>query len=143
MSRLKIECARRQLGTALDFYLRDRDPVSVHCLANGGCELIEFYAEKAGGKPFVTHILETQPGLDRKALKAVQRQYWNAFKHALERHGGGERADDELLSDFTDEQNDAALFIGWYDYALATKMMPVEAQCIRYGGSYCIRTSST
>ena len=49
MSRLKIECARRQLGTALDLYLRDLDPVSVHCLANGGCELIQFHAAKAGG----------------------------------------------------------------------------------------------
>src|SRR5262249_3935538 len=27
-----------------------------------------------------------------------------------------------------DEQNDVALFIGWDDYAQATKMMPVEAQ---------------
>jgi len=103
MSHLKIECARRQLGTALDLYLRDRDPVSVHCLANGGCELIEVYAKKAGAKPFVSHILETQPDLDIKALKTVQRKYWNAFKHALERHGGDERDDDELLSSFTDE----------------------------------------
>jgi hypothetical protein len=128
MSHLKIECARRQLGTALDLYLRDRDPVSVHCLAHGGCELIEVYAKKAGAKPFVSHILETRPDLDIKALKTVQRKYWNAFKHALERHDGDERDDDELLSSFTDEQNDVALFIGWYDYAQATKMMPVEAQ---------------
>ena len=128
MSHLKIECARRQLGTALDLYLRDRDPVSVHCLANGGCELIEVYAKKAGAKPFVSHILETRPDLDIKALKTVQRKYWNAFKHALKRHGGDERDDEELLSSFTDEQNDVALFIGWYDYAQATKMMPVEAQ---------------
>ena len=128
MSHLKIECARRQLGTALDLYLRDRDPVSVHCLAKGGGELIEVYAKTAGAKPFVSHILETQPDLDIKALKTVQRKYWNAFKHALERHGGDERDDDELLSSFTDEQNDVALFIGWYDYEQATKKMPVEAQ---------------
>jgi hypothetical protein len=128
MSRIKIECARRQLGTALALYLRDRDPVSVHCLANGGCELIEFYAKKAGGKPFVSQILETQPKLDIKALRKVQREYWNAFKHAIERHSGEERDDDKLLSSFTDEQNDVTLFIGWYDYAQATKKMPIEAQ---------------
>jgi hypothetical protein len=128
MSHLKIECARRQLGTALDLYLRDRDPISVHCLANGGCELIEFYAKKAGAKPFISQILETQPKPDIKALKTVQRQYWNAFKHALEKHGDKERDDGELLSSFTDEQNDVALFIGWYDYAQATKKMPIEAQ---------------
>jgi hypothetical protein len=128
MSDLKIECARRQLGTALHLYLRDLDPVSVHCLANGGSELIEFYAKKAGAKPFVLHILETQPKLDIKALRKAQRQYSNAFKHALERHGVKERDDDKLLSSFTDEQNDVALFIGWYDYEQATKKMPVEAQ---------------
>jgi hypothetical protein len=128
MSHLKIECARRQLGTALHLYLRDLDPVSIHCLANGGCELIEFYANKAGSTPFVSQILKTWPHLDIKELRKVQRKYWNAFKHALERHDGKERDDDELLSRFTDEQNDVALFIGWYDYAQATKTMPVEAQ---------------
>jgi hypothetical protein len=128
MSRLKIESARRQLGTALALYLDDRDPVSVHCLAGGGCELIEFYAKKAGAEPFTSHILKTQPDLDIRELRKLQRQYWTAFKHATHRHGGQERDDDKLLSRFSDEQNDAALFIGWYDYALATKTMPVEAQ---------------
>jgi hypothetical protein len=52
MSQLKIESARRQLGTALALYLSDHDPVSVHCLAGGGCEVIEFYAKKAGSEPF-------------------------------------------------------------------------------------------
>jgi hypothetical protein len=128
MSRLKIESARRQLGTALQLFLRDRDPVSVHCLANGGCELIEFYAKKAGGRPFTSHILQTWPGLDLPSLRRIQRKYWTAFKHATHLHGRQERDDEELLSGFTDEQNDTALLIGWYDYAQATKQMPVEAQ---------------
>jgi hypothetical protein len=128
MSTLKIECARQQLGTALDIYLRDLDPVSVHCLVNGGCELIEFYARKAGGVPFTSHILKDRPDLNIAALRKIQRQYWTAFKHAVHRHSQQERNDDDLLSQFTDEQNDAALLIGWYDYAQATNMMPVEAQ---------------
>src|SRR6266516_3347971 len=128
MSTLKIEAARRQLGTALHLYLRSLDPVSVHCLANGGCELIEFYAKKAGGEPFTSHILKTQPKLDIVALRKIQRQYWTAFKHAVHQRSQQERNDEKLLSRFTDEQNDGALFIGWYDYAQATKMMPVEAQ---------------
>jgi hypothetical protein len=33
-----------------------------------------------------------------------------------------------LLRRFTDEQNDHALFIGWYDYAIAANAMPLEAQ---------------
>ena len=130
MSILKIESARRQLGTALDLYLRDLDPVSVHCLANGGCELIEFYAKKVGGKPFTSHILETttKPDLNIEKIRQLQRQYWTAFKHAAYGSWKKERDDEKLLSNFTDEQNDAALFIGWHDYATATKKMPIEAQ---------------
>jgi hypothetical protein len=129
MSDLKIECARRQLGTALDLYLRDLDPVAVHCLANSGCELIEFYAEQAGAEPFVSHILKTQPNLNIQDVRRMQRQYWNAFKHAATRAGGREeRQDDELLARFTDEVNDAALLVGWVDYNRATRTMPIEAQ---------------
>jgi hypothetical protein len=128
MSQLKIESARRQLGTALALFLDDRDPVSVHCLAGGGCELIEYYAKKAGAEPFTTHILKTHPDMNIKELRRVQRQYWTPFKHAIHQHSKEERDDDKLLSRFTDVQNDSALFIGWYDYAQATNTMPVEAQ---------------
>jgi hypothetical protein len=128
MSRLKIESARRQLGTALALYLQDHDPVSVHCLAGGGCELIEHYARKAGAQPFASHILKTFPNLDIEDVRKRQRQFWTAFKHATYRHSGKERDDEQLLAGFSDEQNDHALFIGWYDYALATRTMPIEAQ---------------
>lgn len=128
MSNLKIESARRQLGTALHLYLEDRDPVSVHCLAGGGCELIEYYAKKASGEPFTSHMLKWNPDHNIASLRRIQRQYWNAFKHATHQRSGEERQDDNLLLDFSDHQNDAALFIGWYDYAQATNSMPVEAQ---------------
>jgi hypothetical protein len=123
----KIEAARRQLGTALALYLQDQDPVSVHCLAGGGCELIEYYAQKAGGEPFSSHALATFPDLSIGQLRKLQRQHWTAFKHATHL-GGQERNDDELLSGFTDLQNDHALFIGWYDYAVVANAMPIEAQ---------------
>jgi len=123
----KIEAARRQLGTALTLYLNDSDPVSVLCLAGGGCEVIEHFAAKAGGKPFASHMLENHPDLNRAKLHKLQRQYWNAFKHALDRKGG-ERDDEELLAAFNDKQNDHMLFIGWYDYAQAVKRLPIEAQ---------------
>jgi hypothetical protein len=128
MSQLKIDSARRQLGTALALYLRDLDPVSVHCLAGGGCELIEYYAKKAGGDPFTSHILKTQPDIDIQQVRLLQRKFWNAFKHAKHQFSGQERDDDELLRRFTDEQNDHALFIGWFDYAIAANAMPLEAQ---------------
>ena len=127
MSILKIESARRQLGTALALYLKNEDPVSVHCLAGGGCEVIEFYVQKAGAQPFSSHMLNAIPDLDIREVRRLQRQFWNAFKHATVQNGP-EREDDELLLKFTDVQNDHALFIGWYDYALAAKALPIEAQ---------------
>ncbi|HXW41137.1 MAG TPA: hypothetical protein VEK75_08030, partial [Xanthobacteraceae bacterium] len=68
------------------------------------------------------------PDLDVKQLRKIQRQFWTAFKHATHQHSGKERDDDKLLARFNDEQNDHMLFIGWYDYAIATRKMPVEAQ---------------
>lgn len=123
----KIEVARRQLGTALSLYLNDSDPVSVLCLAGGGCEVIEHFAAKGGGKPFVSHALEVHPSMDIGKLHGIQRKYWNAFKHALDRKGR-ERVDEELLAAFDDKQNDHMLFIGWYDYAQTMKKLPIEAQ---------------
>jgi hypothetical protein len=129
--RLKIEAARRQLGTALALYLEDSDPVSIHCLAGGACEVIDFYAKKVQGEPFVSHILNQNPDLDMARVRRIQRQFWTAFKHATRKQGKGtevERDDEELLGRFTDDQNDTALFIGWTDYARATGTMPIEAQ---------------
>jgi hypothetical protein len=80
---LKVEIARHQLGTALAMFLEDVNPVAVHCLAAGGCEVLEYYAEKAGGKPFISHMLSANPSFDKKKLHRLQREYWNAFKDAL------------------------------------------------------------
>jgi hypothetical protein len=80
--RLKVESARRQLGTALALYLDDYDPVSVHCLAGGACEVLDFYVRKVGKKAFVTHILHHNPHRNLGSIRRLQRQYWTAFKHA-------------------------------------------------------------
>lgn len=80
-----------------------------------------------GGQPFASHALATFPELEIAQIRRLQRQHWNAFKHATHL-GGREREDDELLARFTDAQNDHALFIGWYDYAVAADQMPIEAQ---------------
>jgi hypothetical protein len=58
----KLDVARHQLGTALDLFIRDRDPIAVQCLECGGSELIEAIAKTNNVRPFSTHILETVPG---------------------------------------------------------------------------------
>ncbi len=104
--------------------------VSVHSLACGGGEIAEQLAEKATGAPFRSHILKSFPDMDVRAIKSLRNRYWNAFKHATGRDGL-DRQDEELLATFSDEQNDHALFIGWYDYALAHGVLPVEVQAFQ------------
>jgi len=54
--RVKVESARRQLGTALALYLDYHDPASVHCLAGRACEVLDFYVKKVGKEPVVPPI---------------------------------------------------------------------------------------
>jgi hypothetical protein len=74
---LKIEIARRQLGMATHLYLPDLDPVSVHCLANAGCELIKLYAKKLRGKAILS-----KTSARRFHQASTPAPVWIAFKQA-------------------------------------------------------------
>lgn len=123
----KLLVGRAQLVTALDLFVRDKDPISVQCLSCGGGEVIEAVAEAQGDATFATHIMKTQPNMDRVAIRRLRNQYWNAFKHFADRKGMP-REDEELLRGFSDKTNDAALFIGWWDYLSCQKKLPVAPQ---------------
>lgn len=123
----KLTVARAQLITALDLFVRDKDPIAVHCLACGGGEVIEGLAEAQNQEVFANHILKNQPNTDRKGIRGARNQYWNAFKHFSDRKSLA-RDDEELLDSFDDRQNDTALFIGWWDYMLLRRKLPVPAQ---------------
>jgi hypothetical protein len=126
----KTQVARRHLGTALALFLDDLDPVSVHTLACAGCEVAEHLTRKAGAEPLSAHALATISALTIEELRRLRNQYWNAFKHATTRDGV-ERADQKLLDRFDDEENNHWLFVGWHDYMLATRTLPLEAQAFR------------
>jgi hypothetical protein len=123
----KLNVARHQLGTALDLFIRDLDPIAVHCLACGGGELIEAIADVENVQPLTTHMLETVPNLDIKELRRIQRLYWNSFKHMTQRKGEM-RDDAAILAAFDDRNNDATLFVGWWDYQAVTQRLPLPAQ---------------
>jgi hypothetical protein len=126
----KTQVARRQLGTALALFIEDLDPVSVHALACAGGEVAEYLAVKSGGHPFSGHALATFRSTTLREIRRIRNQFWNSFKHATTRDAQP-RIDEDLLERFTDVQNDHALFVGWYDYVLATKTMPIEAQAFQ------------
>lgn len=126
--RFKVESARRQLGTALHLFLEDQDPVSVHALAGGGCEVIEHFAAKAGAPTVISYVHGPLPPEQMTALRRAQRQFWSAFKHALSTDRKTERDDEALLEKFDDAENDIHLFVGWTDYGSAAGKLPIEAQ---------------
>lgn len=127
---LKCKVGRAQLATALDLFLRDRDLISVQCLACGGAEVIEAVADHAGQQSFSTAVIERHPtGIERQKFVKLRNQFWNAFKHLTARDGETLRLEDaELLSSFDDRQNDAVLFGGWYDYMMVKRRLPIEVQ---------------
>ena len=127
----KAEVARHQLGTALDLFLRDQDPISVHVLACSGGEIADHLSKITTQQPFSSHMLKSNPEKSEGELKKLRNQYWNAFKHATTQKGQS-REDDELLADFSDTINDHMLFIGWYDYMMAVNKMPVPAQVFQF-----------
>jgi hypothetical protein len=123
----KIAVARHQLGTAMALFIKDRDPVSVQCLACGGGELIDKIADSQNISTLSTHMLENVPSLNVAKLRKLQRQYWNAFKHMNSRDGQ-EREDADLLASFDDTKNDVALFVGWWDFYNVTGRLPLPVQ---------------
>lgn len=125
---VKLNIARAQLGTSLSLFIRDKDPIAVHALACGGSEIIEGLAGHHGIETLSTHILKEHPQIDMRQIRRRRNQYWNAFKHFYEQDQKTARDDEALMVDFSDNANDAVLFMGWLDYLLLTKQLPAEAQ---------------
>ncbi len=125
---IKLRIARAQLGTALSLFLRNKDPLSVQALACGGSEVIEGLADQNKIPTLSSHILQTHPDINMAKIKGLRNQYWNAIKHFYSRDNETARDDEELMASFSDDKNDSVLFMGWLDYQLLTKRLPVEVQ---------------
>ena len=125
---LKCNIARSQLSVALDLFIGDQDPIAVQCLACGGAEVIEAIAINRGVEAFSAHA-SAATKLKYNDIRKVRNKFWNACKHLTSLDGGSLRSDDiDLLSKFTDIQNDGVLFCGWYDYMMVKNQMPIEVQ---------------
>jgi hypothetical protein len=123
----KADAARRQLGTALRLWLDDLDPVSVHVLASGGCEVAEALAKKVG-KPFSVFSLEVHTELTEPDLWKARNTFWNAMKHVIGKDGV-ERDDEEILATPLESENEARLSAGWYDL-IQIMPVPIEAHTL-------------
>lgn len=77
----KLDCARRQLETAVKLYFHFSDPVSIHTLASAAYGLLHNINAHRGGKPMmkdVDLIIEEYKDMVRKKFNEHQ----NFFKHA-------------------------------------------------------------
>lgn len=128
---LKIDIARAQLGTATALFIRDRDPISVHVLACGACELLEGVGQVSKLEVLSALITQLQPEMQLGKVVRLRNQYWNAMKHFYAADKRSVRADAELLADFSDIQNDTVIWEGWHDYQAITGRLPIEAQVLQ------------
>lgn len=112
----------------MDLFLRDRDPISVHVLACGACELLEGVGQILEVEILSALILKVQPDLKLGKIAKLRNQYWNAMKHFYGHNKQTVRDDAELLAGFSDVQNDTVIWEGWHDYQRVTGRLPIEAQ---------------
>jgi hypothetical protein len=116
----KFVVAREQLITALDLFINNQAPVSVHTLAGSSQEILERCCRIADIEPFFDHIGRVS-GKSPKRLREIIHWYRNAFKHFRD-------DDEEALSQFSDEKNEHMLFIAISDYGRLTKRWTIPMQ---------------
>jgi hypothetical protein len=128
----KLEVSRRQLGTALNLYLNNQDPVSVHVLANSGWTIAEGLAKQNPDHiQVISNKLIDGTELREDEIISIKNKFYNAFKHYKTQRGKERGNDQEIFNKFKEEENDIYLFLGWYDYMQAGGRLPLEAQLLQ------------
>ncbi|TYC63959.1 hypothetical protein FMN50_02010 [Rhodobacterales bacterium] len=128
---LKFDIARAQLGAATGLFLRDRDPISVHALACGACELLEGVGQVENVEVLSALVLKLNPDMKPGKIVRLRNQYWNAIKHFYAQDKKTVREDAALLAHFSDVQNDTVIWQGWHDYQALAGKLPIEAQVLQ------------
>lgn len=117
----KFDVARDQLICALDLYLKDMHPFSIHSLAGNAREILEALCITSAKSPFLEHALKTLPKKSERDIWNAINFYRNAFKHA-------DRNDDEQLERFDDAANEHMLFVAIYDYHAYSGRLTIPMQ---------------
>ena len=125
----KLLVARAQLGAATQLFLQDMDPASVHVLACGAGEVLEGLAGSNGHVTVASVILSSRAYLTPAKLIQLRNEKWNAMKHFSTR-AGAPRADEPLLSSFSDKDNDSRLFEAWFHYGQLRGSQPLDAHLL-------------
>lgn len=113
----RLEAAERQLVTAIRLFYSNDDPVSVHTLACAARQIIERECERRGITRFADIAQET---FTRKQVFDALNSFRNFFAHGNE----------EFIDGFSDEANEAVLFVASHDIGVLLGGMPVEARVL-------------
>jgi hypothetical protein len=79
----KLDCARRQIETAILLFFEDIDPVSYHTLTAAAYEILRGLNFKVKGEPMMRDSELVHPE-SRKEWKKIHSEAENFFKHATE-----------------------------------------------------------
>ncbi|MGZ5201061.1 MAG: hypothetical protein ACXWC4_14935 [Telluria sp.] len=102
----KIDAARRQLQTAIDLWISDCDPVSVHTLAYAAHQIVHDLNRANKGPHLLLDAPFVREEMRREVIEVIKRDA-NFFKHADNR--GGRRPEPRSI-DFSPDVNE--LFFG-------------------------------
>lgn len=117
----KVQAAERQLVTAIDLFFRNADSVVIYSIACAAREIIHALCEKRKIKTFFDEVLEEYPHISKKELRRLADLYRNFFKHA-------DQDPDAVLDEFSDDANDAVIFVATHDFGRLVGGMPIEMQ---------------
>jgi len=99
----KMDAAKRQLDTAIELFLKESDPISIHALAAASHEILSDIGKKQGIKSIIKGHALSLIKEDKKAgyIKKVN-EAQNFFKHA--------DSDTKTILDFNADQSTLLLF---------------------------------
>jgi hypothetical protein len=83
----KLDAARRQLQTAIELWVDDRDPVSIHTLAYAAYQVIHDLNRHAKGAPLLLDSAYIRPEMKQEFVNRVKSDAV-FFKHADDRQKG-------------------------------------------------------
>jgi hypothetical protein len=111
-----LDAAKSQLGTAIQLYFEDRDPISVHTLVSAAGELINRACAARGLMTFRADLLNRGAIVGkRKEISDALNQARNFFKHA---------EPDAILANFSDDHNFFGIVFAEYGLRLLGETLP-------------------
>src|SRR5262249_30225958 len=105
----KLAVAEREIVAAVRLLFDGGDPIAVYLLAASAREITTTLCERRGLRSFIDEAQEELPHLSRRDIYKEAGRHAGFFKHA-------DRDPDAVLTNFTDNEVDAVLFVAIFDF---------------------------